>query len=198
MFKALILVVIIALCSARTYPMYKQCDDRWRNEQLGTSPNTICSAGCLMSSASMALKGIGVDHNPSTLNAWLTANGGYVSGDLFVWASINKFGVQFQGKTSRSQIKSNLDRNNIVILNVHNGAHWVLATGYDNDNIFINDPNYSTPFYTLDQIVEGQVGVYSVGNSMINIMIQELEAFFKIKKNKLIEADKGKIETLDQ
>lgn len=103
-----------------------------------------------MSSAAMALKGIGQDQNPSTLNAWLTDNGGYVSGDLFVWASINTFGVKFLGKVSRSQIKTNLDQNNIVILNVHNGAHWVLATGYDKDNIFINDPNYSTPFYSLD------------------------------------------------
>jgi hypothetical protein len=127
-----------------------------------------------MSSAAMALKGIGADHNPSTLNAWLTAHGGYVSGDLFVWASINALGVTFLGKYSRSQIKDNLNRDNIVILNVHNGAHWVLATGFEGDNIFINDPNYSTPFYTLDQIVENQVGVYRVGNGFLTAMINDL------------------------
>jgi hypothetical protein len=131
MIKTIILVSLIAyLAIARTYPMYKQCDDQWRKEQLGTSSNTICSAGCLMSSAAMALKGIGKNYNPSTLNTWLKANGGYVSGDLFVWASINPLGVTFKGKVTRSQIKGNLDVDNIVILNVHNGAHWVLATGY--------------------------------------------------------------------
>ncbi len=131
MIKAVILVSLIAyLAVARPYPMYKQCDDQWRNEQLGTSSNTICSAGCLMSSAAMALKGIGKNYDPKSLNLWLKNNGGYVSGDLFVWASINPLGVTFKGKFSRSFIKENLDGDNIVILNVHNGAHWVLATRY--------------------------------------------------------------------
>ena len=131
MVKCLILFcIIVFLASARTYPMYKQCDSQWRNEQLGTSSNTICSAGCLMSSAAMALKGIGLNYNPSILNTWLNGHGGYVSGDLFVWASINTLGVTFLGKFTRSQIKDNLSRDNIVILNVHNGAHWVLATGF--------------------------------------------------------------------
>lgn len=124
-----------------------------------------------MSSAAMALKGTGVDQNPSTLNAWLTANGGYVSGDLFVWASINIFGVTFQGKVSRSQIKANLDVDNIVIINVHNGGHWVLATSIEGNNVFVNDPGYSTTIYTIDQIVENQVGVYKVGARFLPIMI---------------------------
>jgi ABC-type bacteriocin/lantibiotic exporter with double-glycine peptidase domain len=135
-----------------------------------------------MSSASMALKGIGKDYNPSTLNNWLKANGGYVSGDLFVWASINPLGVTFLGKVSRSQIKDNLDRDNIVILNVHNGGHWVLATRYEGDSIYVNDPGYSTQFYTLDQIVENQVGIYRVGNGLLPMMISELEAVLKIAK----------------
>ena len=89
------LFLVIAL--SRNYPLYKQCDSAWRDEQLGTSTNTICSAGCLMSSMSMALSGIGKNYNPSTLNKWLTNNGGYVSGDLFVWASVNSLGVTFLG-----------------------------------------------------------------------------------------------------
>lgn len=128
----------------------------------------------------MGLKGIGKDYNPSTLNTWLKANGGYVSGDLFVWASINPLGVTFLGKVTRSQIKDNLDRENLVLLNVHNGAHWVLATGYQGDNIYINDPNYTTPFYTLDQIVENQVGIFRVGNGLLPMMIDELETVLRI------------------
>jgi predicted double-glycine peptidase len=145
-----------------------------------------------MSSAAMALKGVGVDYNPSSLNTWLKGHGGYVSEDLFVWASINALGVTFLGKTSKSQIKSNLDGNNIVILNVHNGGHWVLATGIDGTNVFVNDPGYSTTVYTFDQIVEGQVGLYRVGNGYISMMIGELESMFNVgRKNRLIEADKG-------
>lgn len=48
-----------------------------------------------MSSVAMALTGIGHNYNPSTLNQWLKSHGGYVSGDLFVWHSINSLGLLF-------------------------------------------------------------------------------------------------------
>jgi hypothetical protein len=53
----LTLTLIFFVAHTRTYPMFKQCDTAWKNDQLGTSSNTICSAGCLMSSASMGLAG---------------------------------------------------------------------------------------------------------------------------------------------
>jgi ABC-type bacteriocin/lantibiotic exporter with double-glycine peptidase domain len=166
-FFCLTFLAFLVLAMSRTYPLYKQCDSAWRDEQLGTSSNTICSAGCLMSSASMALKGTGHDFNPSTLNTWLKSHGGYVSGDLFVWASINSLGLTFQGKFANSQIKAKLDQGYVVICNVHNGGHWVLAYGYNGDNILVNDPGYSTTSYTLSQIVEGQNGVYALTSSPI-------------------------------
>ena len=100
----IVLVALITVISARNYPLYKQCDSRWGSEQLGTSSNTICSAGCLMSSAAMALSAVGSSQTPSTLNTWLKGHGGYVSQDLFVWASINPLGVRFAGFISNSAI----------------------------------------------------------------------------------------------
>lgn len=101
--KTLIFVfTFISGFAARTYPMYKQCDSAWGHEQLGTSSNTICSAGCLMTSVAMALKGTGHNFNPSTLNSWLKSHGGYASGDLFVWGSVNSLGLKFEGKVSNS------------------------------------------------------------------------------------------------
>ena len=35
--------------------------------------------------------------NPGTLNEWLKKNGGYVSGDEYVWAAIDKLGFKFDG-----------------------------------------------------------------------------------------------------
>jgi ABC-type bacteriocin/lantibiotic exporter with double-glycine peptidase domain len=147
--------------------MYKQCDPAWRNEQLGTSSSTICSAGCLMSSAAMALAGTGHSYNPSTLNQWLKSHGGYVSGNLFVWDSINSLGLIFEGKVQNSQIKSNLDQGKVVICNVHNGGHWVLAYAYNGDNIMVNDPGYSTTSYSLGEIVNGQNGVYRLAKGKV-------------------------------
>lgn len=147
--KAIIFSLFIVAIFSRSYPLYKQCDPKWANEQLGTSSVTICKAGCLMSSASMGLSGVGHAYNPSTLNTWLKGHGGYVSGDLFVWASINPIGLTFEGKVSNSQIKTKLDQGKVVICNVHNGGHWVLATRYDGNTIFVNDPGYQTTSYTL-------------------------------------------------
>jgi hypothetical protein len=98
-------LLLIVATLAYNYPMYKQCDSKWASNQLGTSTNTICSAGCLMSSAAMALTGFGKVFTPATLNTWLTNNKGYVSGDLFVWASINVHGVTFRGFIDNSKIK---------------------------------------------------------------------------------------------
>jgi hypothetical protein len=98
--KVIIFFLFFVLSFSRNYPLYSQCDSRWGGHQLGTSSKTICQAGCLMSSASMALAGTGHSYNPDTLNNWLKANGGYVSGNLFVWASINKLGLTFKGFVS--------------------------------------------------------------------------------------------------
>jgi ABC-type bacteriocin/lantibiotic exporter with double-glycine peptidase domain len=162
--KLVILAVLIISIHAYNFPLYKQCNSSWANDQLGTSSQTICQAGCLMSSASMGLSGVGHAYDPHTLNIWLKAHGGYVSGNLFVWASINSIGLVFEGKVANSQIKAALDQKKIVICNVHNGGHWVLATGYNGNNILVNDPGYATTQYSLSEIVDGQNGVYHLGN----------------------------------
>ena len=56
-----------------------------------------------MSSVSMVLKDCGktiggASTTPKNLNTWLKSNGGYASGDLFVWGSVSKFGLGYVGK----------------------------------------------------------------------------------------------------
>ncbi len=117
----------------------------------------------------MALNAIGNSVNPSSLNKWLTANNGYVKDDLFVWASINSWGVTFAGFISNNKIAKYIDDGYIVIVNVHNGGHWVLATGYQGDTINVNDPGYISVSYTLSQIVNGNTGVYTL-NKLPNFL----------------------------
>jgi hypothetical protein len=165
--KTIILsLLIISTITAYNFPLYKQCDPKWGNEQLGTGSHTICQIGCLLSSAAMALAGTGhPTYNPSTLNTWLKAHGGYVQSELFVWASINPIGLVFEGKFANSEIKRALDLNKIVICNVHNGGHWVLATGYNGDNILVNDAGYNTNYYNINDIVNGENGIYHVAGT---------------------------------
>jgi len=79
------------------------------------------------------------------------------------WFELRRyFIIIILGKVANSAIKSNLDANNVVVCNVHNGAHWVLATGYSGNNILVNDPGFSTTSYALTEIVDGQNAVYKV------------------------------------
>ena len=194
MIKILTLALLVVLALSRTYPLYKQCDSRWGSEKLGTSANTICSAGCLMSSCSMALAGTGHNYNPSTLNKWLTSNGGYASGDLLIWGAINKLGLTFEGKVGNSQIKAKLDQGKVVILNVHNGGHWVLAYSYSGDTINVNDPGYSTSSYSLSQIVDGQTGIYGVAGGNYYNLIKKLTNLRSNKAEFSTIADGGLLE----
>jgi hypothetical protein len=173
--KILLAALLLVLAASRSYPLYKQCDSKWGNEHLGTSSNTICKAGCLMSSVAMALSGCGHNYNPGTLNTWLKGHGGYVSGDLFVWGSVKSLGLNYIGKVSNANIESNLKAGHIVILNVHKGAHWVLATSMSGSTIQVHDPGFSTTSYTLSEIVAGNSGLYHVGNGFFGTMIEELE-----------------------
>jgi hypothetical protein len=57
----------------------------------------------------MALSGCGKSYNPDTLNTWLKGHGGYVSGDLFVWGSVNTLGISYAGKVANTGIQAALN-----------------------------------------------------------------------------------------
>ena len=145
----------------RHYPLFKQCDDRWRNDMIKTK--TVCQVGCLMSSVSMALNGLGekiegAESNPGTLNAWLKTHGGYQD-NLFVWGSITKaHSLKYLGKFKSAT--DYVSDKYIVILNVHNGGHWVLATSYSGGVYQVNDPGYKTTSYSTAEVT--QAAVYEI------------------------------------
>jgi hypothetical protein len=42
-------------------------------------------------------------------------------------------------------------------LNVHNGGHWVLATGHSGSTYSVNDPGFNTGSYTEGQVVRAGI-----------------------------------------
>ena len=152
-------------CRTRNYPLFKQCDGRWAWNRVGNG-GTICQIGCLMSSVSMALAGLGKNlygqsPNPGTFNAFLNAYGGYY-GDEFEWGSVARFGLYYQGQpTDKATINRNICANNVVILNVMNGGHWVLATGVAPDGTYyVNDPGFYRSTYASWEVV--RAGIFSL------------------------------------
>jgi hypothetical protein len=150
-------------CSTRSYPLFKQCDGSWGSTMISTK--TVCKVGCLMSSVSMALNGLGKSvngqsANPGTLNAYLKANGGY-SGNLFVWGAASRLGLRYEGQsTTSTSIKNAICANKVVVLNVNQGGHWVLATGVTSSGYSVNDPGYSKSSYTFGEVVKA--GIFNV------------------------------------
>lgn len=138
---------------------------------MGTSAVTLCENGGAVSSIASALSGHGVTENPLTLNNWLKTHKGYTKGDVIVYEAINPLGITFQGKLPNALIKINLNVGYIVICNVHKGAHYVLATGYNETAVFVNDSRYTTTAYLFTDIVDKQNIVYKVTPTMMPIMI---------------------------
>ncbi len=135
------------------YPLYKQCDAKWASKVLGKGPATICKAGCLLSSVSMALAGLkikvnGKKANPETVNNWLKSHGGFVGGDEFVWAATDKLGLKFVKFDTAGNAHTHYDAGKHVILNVDAGHHYVLMTGHSGSTLKVNDPGFTRSSYT--------------------------------------------------
>jgi len=60
-----------------------QNDDAWKNTPLGNSKETIGSWGCLLTSVTMMLNGVGYNETPVTVNAKMKSAGGF-QGALFI------------------------------------------------------------------------------------------------------------------
>jgi len=124
---------------------------------MGSSGQTIGQIGCAMTCTAMLLKYYGVSTDPGVLNAWLSTHGGYTSSGDIVWAKPAEYS---NGKMQFDSMGGNIvDNDNWGVLNdeLSNGypvivqvdaypstpaldSHWVLVTGRDGSQYYINDP----------------------------------------------------------
>ena len=131
--------------------VYNQRDVRWKDHPLGTK-STIGANGCLMTCAAMVCNHFGHATNPLALNNWLTDNDGYLDGNLFLWASIERLypDMKFDGfvyNPTAQQIKAVILAGVMPIMHVDFNddtplieMHWVLGIGVMGDEVIIADP----------------------------------------------------------
>ena len=131
--------------------VYSQRDVRWKDHPLGTR-STIGANGCLMTCASMVCNYFGHASNPLQLNQWLTDNEGYLDGNLFLWAAIERLypDMRFDGfvyNPTAQQIKAVILAGVLPIMHVDFDdstplieMHWVLGIGVTGSDILIADP----------------------------------------------------------
>ena len=132
-------------------PVYNQRDIRWKDHPLGTR-STIGANGCLMTCASMVCNKSGHATNPLALNDWMTANDGYLDGNLFLWAAIERLypDMKFDGfvyNPTTAQIQAAIRSNQLPIMFVDFDdstplieMHWVLGIGVTGNDVLIADP----------------------------------------------------------
>jgi len=131
--------------------VYNQRDIRWAAHPLGTK-STIGANGCLMTCASMVCNHFGHASNPLQLNDWLTANNGYLDGNLFLWDAIERLypDMKFDGfvySPTAQQIKAVILAGVLPIMYVDFDdstplieMHWVLGIGVTTSDVIIADP----------------------------------------------------------
>lgn len=123
-------------------PSYKQTDSRWSSYPLGTTGNTIDTAGCLTTALSMAESyRTGTTITPSMMAAKST----YSAGGALYWPSNYSFNTN---SAYLQTLYSYLKAGKPVLFGATGtyGQHWVVVTGYTGGasltaaNFTINDP----------------------------------------------------------
>lgn len=109
---------------------FSQRDPRWANNKLGNSALTIGRYGCTTTCIADLSTYYGDNFDPALAAKKIQ----YIQG-LVIWGSCVFTNFQFwfrqQGRHDQDIKNALADPNLSVILNVANGSHWVVATGYD-------------------------------------------------------------------
>ena len=129
-------------------PQYRQGDDRWRSDRIGSTTDTIGGVGCAISSAAMVLASYGIDTDPQRLNAFLNANEGYTPQGWVYWEKAAELAPDkvrhiYEDLPTYHLIDANLVAGNPVIVRLrypHGITHFVVIAGKDGFDYLTRDP----------------------------------------------------------
>ena len=129
-------------------PIFRQADDRWRNDILGATPATLGAEGCAVASAAMVLASYGCDTDPGRLNKALTENAGYVGNGWLVWEKAaevtgNVARKAYEDLPSYRLMDEQIDRGNPVIVRLRTKegiTHFVVIAGKEGFDYLTRDP----------------------------------------------------------
>ncbi len=142
------------------FQSWRQYDPEWGSIPLGTSSNTIKSAGCYATSVAILIAKSGTkleidNFNPGVFVEHLNANGGFDNGDEFAnseasWQAIapnwehEATNVPLTGSREEktAQLKEAIDSGLYVMVRVkqHPSQHWIAIDRIEGDTVYIIDP----------------------------------------------------------
>lgn len=108
---------------------YSQRDYRWANKKIGASQLTIGRYGCTITCIADLSTYFGDNMTPAEVADKLQ----FTKDGLIIWSSVNfehfKFSQRLYTHSPILERAALFDPNQAVILQVHNGSHWVVLTG---------------------------------------------------------------------
>jgi hypothetical protein len=143
------------------FPLYRQGDKGWRDQQIGTKDhtsnaadgNSLWSKGCALSSSAMMLSGMtGQTITPAMLDDHMKAAGAMSGNAINDWSAIGRacsppVAVSREHGVTAAQLGAELARGNPVVIGVHYSGtgggtqHWIAVTGRTEDGGFrASDP----------------------------------------------------------
>ena len=192
------IVVSELLNSSLPVPLLKQTDPLWKDLEYDSAHlwslfPTIERWGCALTSASMVLQYYHHNIFPDALNTWLNGQpDGYLGNGLLNWLAISRYTKQHESIDSPSLeykrytantniLNSEISNSRPAILNVP--GHFVVGTGIDSSDFFINDPAFSKtklsqyPSFTgIHSYIPSQTDlsyILLLGNPELNISVYD-------------------------
>ena len=125
-----------------------QKDQRWAADQLGTSPGTLGSHGCLGSGVAMACSALGVELTPKELNARLKKADGFLPQGWVVWNAIprvtdKQLVADYHPAASHKVMDAALERGAYPVVKyflLGGIQHWCVIVGKDGLEYLARDP----------------------------------------------------------
>lgn len=123
-----------------------QRDPRWSDKKLGKSKLTIGRYGCTTTAICMGLSAFGITLTPDVIAADPKS---YTSDGLILWQNLKlpqgwRLRARIQERNDNAIQASLKSSNEFVLLQVSDGAHWVLAL---NKTLLKNDYNIADPWF---------------------------------------------------
>ena len=145
---------------------YNQNDERWSNDLLGNTKESLGNIGCLVSSVAMNLSYYNINIDPKKLNQKLEELDGYTNSGWLIWGKLedvteNKIKINFPELTYKSIDELLLTKTPVLakIFIDKRIPHWVLIVGKKEGEYLIYDPlksdtitnlsNYDSLIYSI-------------------------------------------------
>jgi hypothetical protein len=111
--------------------LYNQCDSSWKNTKLGNGSDTICSAGCVVSSIAVVSTNVWkYTETPSTVNDYGKSAGCFSGSSIDIDCAADEHTKHSVSSVSMSQLATEICAGNPILFKRNYGSGYHYMIGY--------------------------------------------------------------------